>query len=164
MDSASLLIAEIVVRMRLWLHRAEQCLGQLEEAHIWYRPNPSSNAIGNLVLHVVGNLRQWILGGVGNQTDTRDRPAEFAATSGLSKNQLVSLLHEVVEQSCEIIEEMPSNRIAEMKRIQGEDVTLGYALVAAVSHLGLHVGQIQYVGKMLLSDAYKESWKPKEIK
>ena len=57
---------------------------------------------------------------------------------------------------------MPANRVTERKRIQGEDVTIAAALVMAVSHLGLHVGQIQYIGKMLLGSAYKESWKPKE--
>lgn len=162
--SASLLVAEIAARMRVWLDSAELCIDQLDEVHIWYRPNPSSNAIGNLVLHLVGNLRQWILAGIANQPDTRDRPAEFSAASGHTKSELIGLLHDVVEQCCDVIEEMPTNRIMERKRIQGEDVTIAYALVMAVSHLGLHVGQIQYTGKMLLSDRYEESWKPKEAK
>jgi hypothetical protein len=163
-NAASLLLAEIATRMRVWLDRAEACIDQLDEAHMWYRPNPSSNSIGNLVLHLVGNLRQWILGGIGNQPDTRDRPAEFAATAGRSKSQLISLLHDAVEQSCDLIGKLPANRITERKLIQDEDVTIAYALVMAVSHLGLHVGQIQYIGKMLLADSYKDSWKPKEPK
>ena len=139
-NPANLLLIEIVARMRVWLDRAEACIDQLDEAHMWYRPNASSNAIGNLVLHLVGNLRQWILGGIGNQPDTRDRPAEFAAKTGHSKGQLISLLHDAVEQSCDVIGKLATNRIMERKLIQGEDVTNAYALVMAVSHLGLHVG------------------------
>ncbi len=159
-DPAGLMLREIVSRMRVWLSRAEACMDQLDDAQVWYRPNSASNAIGNLVLHLAGNLRQWILSGVGARPDTRDRPAEFSATAGHTRRQLVALLHEVVEQSCELIEQMPSERLGEKKTIQGDEVTLAYALVMAVSHLGLHVGQIQYIGKMLLSDSFKTSWKP----
>jgi hypothetical protein len=158
--STVLLISEIVSRMKTWLDRGIRCIDQLDETQLWYRPNRKSNAIGNLVLHLVGNLRQWILGGIDNQADTRDRPAEFSAKSGYSKAQLRDLLKETVEQCCTVIEEMPLSRILEKKTIQGIDTTIGAALVMAVSHLGLHVGQIQYIGKMLLSEAYVESWTP----
>jgi hypothetical protein len=161
-DSAQLLLTEVVARMRTWLDRAIHCIDQLDETQVWYRPNASSNAIGNLVLHLVGNLRQWILGGIDNQPDTRDRPLEFKTTYGYSKNQLRNLLKHTVEQCCKAVQEMPASRVTERKRIQGVDVTLAHAVVMAVSHLGLHVGQIQYIGKMLLSDAYVESWKPPE--
>ena len=126
-NPANLLLTEIVARMRVWLDRAKACIDQLDEAQMWYRPNSSSNAIGNLVLHLVGNLRQWILGGIGNQPDTRDRPAEFAATTGHSKSQLISLLHDTVEQSCDVIGKLATNRIMERKLIQGEHVTIAYA-------------------------------------
>lgn len=163
-DSTDLMMSEIIERMRLWLDRAIQCIDQLDEAHMWFRPTPSSNAIGNLVLHLEGNLRQWILGGIGNQPDTRNRPAEFTARSGFSKGELKNLLKDTVEECCRVIESMPTNRVAETRRIQNEDVTIARALVVAVSHLGLHVGQIQYIGKMLLSDSYQESWQPKDTK
>lgn len=163
-DSTDLMISEIVARMRLWLDRAIQCIDQLDEADMWVRPTPSSNAIGNLVLHLEGNLRQWILGGIGNQPDTRNRPAEFSARSGFSKSELKKLLKDTVYQCCSVIESMPRNRVAETKTIQNEDVTIARALVVAVSHLGLHVGQIQYIGKMLLSESYQESWQPKDAK
>ena len=123
---------------------------------------PRATQSGNLVLHLVGNLRQWILSGIGDLPDTRDRPAEFSAASGRTKEELRNLLKETVEESCRAIDKMPANRVTERKRIQGEDVTIAAALVMAVSHLGLHVGQIQYIGKMLLGSAYQESWKPKD--
>ncbi len=80
--------------MRLWLDRALLCIDQLDDTQVWYRPNPQSNAVGNLVLHLVGNLRQWILGGIDNLPDTRDRPAEFSAASGRTREELRSLLKE----------------------------------------------------------------------
>ena len=161
-EATRLLISELVARMRLWLDRALLCIDQLDNTQVWYRPNPQSNAVGNLVLHLVGNLRQWILGGIGNLPDTRDRPAEFSAASGHTRDQLRSLLKDTVEECCTVIDKMPANRVTEKKRIQGEDTTIAAALVMAVSHLGLHVGQIQYIGKMLLGNVYQEWWKPKE--
>ena len=161
-EATRLLISALTARMRLWLDRALLCIDQLDDTQVWYRPNPQSNAVGNLILHLVGNLRQWILGGIADLPDTRDRPAEFSAASGRTREELRSLLKETVEESCKAIDRMPANRVTEKKRIQGENTTVAAALVMAVSHLGLHVGQIQYIGKMLLGDAYQESWKPKE--
>ena len=161
-ESARLLISELTARMRLWLDRAISCMDQLDDTQVWYRPNPQSNAVGNLVLHLVGNLRQWILGGIDDLPDTRDRPAEFSAASGHTREELRSLLENTIEECCKVIDEMPVIRVTERKRIQGEDVTIAAALVMAVSHLGLHVGQIQYIGKLLLASAYQESWKPKD--
>ena len=161
-EATRLLISALTARMRLWLDRALLCIDQLDDTQVWYRPNPQSNAVGNLILHLVGNLRQWILGGIADLPDTRDRPAEFSAASGRTREELRSLLKETVDESCKAIDRMPANRVTEKKRIQGENTTVAAALVMAVSHLGLHVGQIQYIGKMLLGDAYQESWKPKE--
>ena len=159
-DGTRLLVSEIAARMRLLLERAQLCLDQLDDSQAWYRPNPESNAVGNLVLHLVGNLRQWILGGIGGVPDARDRPAEFAATTGLTTSALKALLSAAVEDSCRTIEGMPLARVTERKVIQGEDTTISYALVMAVSHLGLHVGQMQYVAKMLLGSGYRVSWVP----
>ena len=159
-EATRLLLSELTARMRLWLDRALLCIDQLDDTQVWYRPNPQSNAVGNLVLHLVGNLRQWILGGIDNLPDTRNRPAEFAAASGRTREELRSLLKETVEESCKAIDKVPVGRVTERKRIQGEDTTIAAALVMAVSHLGLHVGQIQYIGKMLLGSAYQESSKP----
>ena len=72
--ATKLLLTEVVARMRTWLDRAIHCIDQLNDAQVWYRPNAASNAIGNLILHLVGNLKQWILGGIDNQEDTRDHP------------------------------------------------------------------------------------------
>jgi hypothetical protein len=157
-----LLVSQIAAGMQVWMDRGLLCIDQLEESQIWYRPNPSSNAVGNLILHLVGNLRQWILGGIGGVPDTRNRPAEFSATSGQTKRDLRALLKETVEQCCGLMERVPVRKVLERKVIQGEEVTIASALIKVLTHFSLHVGQMQYIAKMLLADAYKESWKPKE--
>ncbi len=160
MDAADALKKEISDRMRLFLANAERCLAQLDNEKVWYRAHPRENAVGNLVLHLVGNLRQWILGGVGGLPDTRDRPAEFSALKGRSRDELAGMLRDTVEECCRVIDELPPTRITEAKRIQDTDTTIAYALVTAVSHLGVHVGQIQFITKGLVGETYKESWTP----
>ena len=66
------------------LGRVAHCLGQLTDEQVWWRPGPDRNAIGNLVLHLAGNLNQLIGSGVGGRPDDRDRPAEFAARESAS--------------------------------------------------------------------------------
>ena len=115
------------------------------------RAHPRDNAIANLILHVAGSLRQWVLGGIGGQLDTRNRPAEFSATQGKSKDELIRILRETIEDSCHVIESLPTARITEAKHVQDTDTTIAYALVGAVSHLSVHVGQMQFYCQELAS-------------
>jgi hypothetical protein len=144
--------------MKLLLQSAENCMSQLQEAHVWYRAHPRDNSIGNLVLHVVGNLRQWILGGIDGRSEARDRAAEFSTSKGQSKDELARLVHETVQDCCHVIESLPIGRITEARRIQDADTTIAYALVMVVSHLAVHVGQIQFMTRSLLQEAYRETW------
>jgi Protein of unknown function (DUF1572) len=160
MNSAEAVVKEIANRMKDLLERAELAIKQLDDAQVWYRRDPTDNAIGNLVLHLVGNLRQWILGGLADHADTRDRPVEFSTQSGLSKAELMHMLRDTVEASCHTIRNLETERITEPRRIQDTDTTIAYAIVMAVSHLGVHVGQIQFITKSLLNDRYQVAWTP----
>ena len=71
------------------LGRIKHCLGQLNEQQVWHRSQPGLNSIGNLVLHLCGNLRQWVVAGLGGAPDVRNRPAEFAEAGPVPKNELV---------------------------------------------------------------------------
>jgi len=159
-DPANALVKEISDRMRRLLRGAERCLGQLDDEQVWYRAHPRDNAIGNLILHIVGSLRRWVLGGIDGQSDTSDRSAEFSSSQGKSCDELAKILRETVERCCRVIESLPIERITEAKRIQDTDTTIASALVGAASHLAVHVGQIQFIAKSLLQDAYMESWTP----
>jgi hypothetical protein len=70
------------------LERIEHCLEQLNDEQVWVRSQPSLNSIGNLILHLCGNLRQWIVAGVGGSPDVRNRPAEFAERGPVPKEDL----------------------------------------------------------------------------
>jgi hypothetical protein len=97
------------------------------------------------------------MGGVAGLPDARNRSAEFNANNNLSKEELIKLLNQTIESCCKVIEELSPERISHNKVIQELDVTIGYAMVMAVSHTGLHIGQMQYITKMILADSYKEA-------
>src|SRR5208282_2022671 len=123
MDATDLLVGEISSRMRRVLGNGEQCLGQLDEGQVWYRAHPRDNAIGNLILHIVGSF-QAVLGLIGDQPVSRNRSAEFSATQGKSKDELTRMLHETIEEFCRVIESVPSTRISETRRIQDFETTM----------------------------------------
>ncbi len=156
---SSAVVKEISDRMRDLLDRAEQAIGQLGESDVWYRGSPSENAIGNLVLHLVGNLRQVILGGLADTPYARDRHAEFNTKQSVSKAELMKMLKETVDASCRVIDSLPAERITQAWRIQDIDTTVTNVLVGVVSHLGLHIGQIQLISKSILKERY-QAWTP----
>jgi hypothetical protein len=155
-DATDFLVREISNRMLRLLGNAEQSLGQLDEGQVWYRAHPRDNAIGNLILHIVGSF-QGVLAGIDGKAVARNRPAEFSATQGKSKDELTSILRETIEELCRVIESVPAARISAAIRIQDIETTIACVLVGAVSHLSVHVGQMQFIAKSLLQEAYKES-------
>jgi len=132
--------------------RIQDCLGKLNEDHIWARGSDNENAIGNLVLHLCGNVRQWIGTGVGQQPDVRDRDSEFQARGGTSPAQLAERLKSVVTEAGEIIRTLPVSRLTESKVIQKYDVTLLEAIYHVVEHFSQHTGQILFATKLLTGD------------
>src|SRR5436305_10213686 len=85
------------------LDRIKHCLGQLNDEQVWRRSQPSLNSIGNLVLHLCGNLRQWVVAGVGGASDVRNRPAEFAERGPVPKEELTRSLEAVVEEARRVL-------------------------------------------------------------
>src|SRR5438034_8390070 len=77
--------------------RVTDCLGRLSADQIWARGAEHENAVGNLVLHLCGNVRQWIISGVGGELDTRVRDLEFTALGGASAGELAERLKATVE-------------------------------------------------------------------
>ncbi|MEZ5963269.1 MAG: DinB family protein [Planctomycetota bacterium] len=89
------------------MKRIAACLARLDEAQVWSRPNPACNAIGNLLLHLEGNVRQWILLTLGGRAGARDRPAEFAARGepdAPDKDALVAALASTVRDAVAVVE------------------------------------------------------------
>ncbi len=129
--------------------RIDACLDKLDDQQIWMRAGENSNACGNLCLHLAGNVRQWILHGVGGAPDHRVRDAEFAATGGIGREALRTRLRETVEAACGLIEALPDARLTEICHPQNYTVTVLEAIYHVVEHFSLHAGQI-----MLLTKAF----------
>ena len=121
----------------------------LTEEQIWARGNANENAIGNLVLHLSGNVRQWIVAGVGHMPDVRERDEEFAATGGVAVPELMARLRGAVEEAANTIRPLTSSQLAERLSIQKYDVTVLEAVYHVVEHFSMHTGQILFATKML---------------
>jgi hypothetical protein len=142
------------------LNRIKHCLGQLNDEQVWRRSQPSLNSIGNLILHLCGNLRQWIVSGVGSAADVRNRPAEFAERGPLPKEELMRSLEAVVEEAQRILAGVDARQLAEVRRIQGFDVTGVAAIFSSVPHFRGHTQEIIHMTRLQLGDAYKFAWTP----
>lgn len=129
--------------------RIEDCLGRLSEEEIWLRPNPQLNAAGNLVLHLCGNVRQWIGHGAAGLPDVRKRDAEFAARGGVTRQELLERLGATMREADAILAELPAERLLAEVTLQGYRVTVLEAIYHAVEHFSQHVGQIIYLTKLL---------------
>jgi len=131
-----------------YLPKIRLCLEDLSEQDIWWRPNPNSNSVGNLVLHLAGNVRQWVVAGVGQEPDVRERSAEFAAAGGLSGEELVFRLEAALEEVDRVLATLDPSVLHEPRTIQGLETTGLGALYHAVEHFSMHTGQILYIIKL----------------
>jgi len=124
------------------LDRIETCLAELPPAALWTRDSENENAVGNLLLHLEGNVRQWILSGIGAKSDQRARPSEFSARTGANALELFAKLRDTVGEAVALIRSLPHPRLAETVSIQGFDTTVLSAIFHVVEHFSGHTYQI----------------------
>ena len=115
---------------------------------LWWRPNEQSNSVGNLLFHLIGNIRQWIISGVGGAPDTRNRAAEFAVREGPSSVTLLAELERALADVDQVLSTLTPDTLAERRVIQGRDVTVFEAVLNVVQHFSHHVGQIILIVKL----------------
>jgi uncharacterized damage-inducible protein DinB len=132
-----------------YLPRIERCLERLSDEKIWWRPNEESNSIGNLLLHLAGNVGQWIVSGIGGAADARVRQQEFDERSHLPRAELLRRLKETLSEADAVLASIEPVRLLERLHIQGSDVTLLEAVFHVVEHFSMHTGQIILLTKML---------------
>jgi uncharacterized damage-inducible protein DinB len=130
------------------LPRIVRCLHQLSEEEIWWRPNSASNSAGNLVLHLCGNVRQWIISGLGGAEDMRERDREFAERGPIPRQALVAQLRRTVRDACRVLARLPDDSLSRKYVIQGFHVTGLDAVFGVTEHFGYHTGQIIYITKL----------------
>jgi uncharacterized damage-inducible protein DinB len=132
------------------LPRIVRCVEMLPDSDIWWRSNAASNSVGNLVLHLCGNVRQWIVSGVGSQPDIRHREQEFAERGPLAKRMLLSRLRTTVKAASRVISSLGDDALSKSYNVQGFKITGFQAVMHVSEHFAFHTGQIVYVAKMKL--------------
>ncbi len=139
-------------RRKLFEHywpRLRACVEPLSDEQVWWRPNAASNSIGNLILHLNGNVTQWLVASFNRDEDQRDRPAEFAAEGGLAPAELLEKLGVTMDAAAHVLERLTEADLVAPYDIQGYHVTGLEAVYQVVEHFGLHYGQIAYISKSL---------------
>jgi uncharacterized damage-inducible protein DinB len=131
--------------------RMKECVAPLTAEQIWWRPNEASNSIGNLLLHLDGNVRQWLVDSFNKSDDQRNRPAEFAAQSGLSAADLFARLGATLDEAAKVLDRLTVDELLAAYEIQGYHVRGLDAVYQVVEHFSLHYGQIVYIVKSLLA-------------
>jgi hypothetical protein len=159
-ELATALGTEAANELTTALGKIKHCLSQLTEEQVWWRSNPAFNSIGNLLLHLCGNVRQWIVAGLGGAPDVRDRPAEFSERNPIPKDELVRKLEAVVDETRSVLARQTARQLLEARRIQGFDVTGVAAIFDSVPHFRGHTQEIIHMTRQQLGDAYKFSWMP----
>ncbi|MCS7027025.1 MAG: DUF1572 domain-containing protein [Bryobacteraceae bacterium] len=129
--------------------RIAHCLELLNEEQVWVRGSENENAIGNLLLHLAGNVRQWILAGLGGKPDVRVREREFSARGDIAKADLLERLQTTVDDALVVIRKLDGEALARTVKIQSYQVTALEAVLHVVEHFALHTGQIIFATKML---------------
>lgn len=129
--------------------RLRACVEPLSEEQIWWRPNDASNSIGNLVLHLNGNVGQWLVASFNKVEDKRDRPAEFEVREGMTAGALLERLGATMEQAAEVLGRLTEAELVARYEIQGYQVSGLDAVYQVVEHFGLHYGQIAYISKTI---------------
>lgn len=133
-------------------------LAELTDEQLWWRPNEASNSIGNLTLHLCGNVRQWLIAGVGGATDTRNRSTEFAERTQLSKEELLSKLQSTLAEVDAVLANLERDLATDETSLQREIIPQGFSqtvldsIFHAVEHFSYHTGQIVFIAKLLAAD------------
>ena len=139
-------------KLRQLAERIEACLTKLNSGQIWARGSENENAVGNLVLHLSGNVRQWIVAGVGGAPDVRERDAEFAARGGEPAVELTGRLRAAVEEAAAVLERLTADRLGDRIVVQKYEMSVLEAIYHVVEHFSAHTGQIIFATKMLTSE------------
>jgi Protein of unknown function (DUF1572) len=129
--------------------RLSECICGLTEEQVWWRPNEASNSIGNLLLHLNGNVGQWIVSNFNRTEDCRNRPCEFSERGPIPVGPLLARLGGTVEEAGAVLARLTAADLEATYEIQGYTVTGLYAVFHCVEHFALHYGQIAYIAKSL---------------
>ena len=131
-----------------YLPKLIHCVEHMADDDIWWRPNEQSNSVGNLILHLCGNLRQWIINSMGGGHFHRDRDAEFASRGPVPKEELLASIRATIDEVDRVFATVPRDALLKHFSIQVYSTTGLQAIYHVVEHFSYHLGQILYIYKM----------------
>jgi uncharacterized damage-inducible protein DinB len=123
-------------------------LEAMSDDDVWWRPNEESNSVGNLILHLHGNMKEWIVNGIGGGSFVRDRDAEFARRDRVAKAELAAAIRAVVEEVDAVLSGLPSGDLLNRFAVQDYSTSRLEAIYHVVEHFSYHLGQILYISKL----------------
>ena len=129
--------------------RLRGCVELLSDEQVWWRPNEASNSIGNLILHLNGNVRQWLVASFDRSEDARNRPAEFGERQIVPAAALLERLASTMRRASDVLLRLTEADLCTTLQIQGYRVSGLHAVYQVVEHFGLHYGQIVYITKSI---------------
>lgn len=138
-----------IIRMKENLPRIKTCIDQLSETEVWQKPVPAGNSMANLLLHLRGNITQYILSGLGGQPDHRVRDEEFAAEGGMDKATLLDTLTGTIHHAVAVIDAASEEELLRVRTVQGFELSGIGIIIHVTEHLSYHTGQIALFTKML---------------
>lgn len=143
--------------------KIKHCVDQLSDEQVWWRSSESQNSIGNLILHLCGNVTQWIVAGIGGAQDVRERSLEFSERGPTPKADLLARLEEVQAEAAKIVSTMSASELLRIRRIQGFEVTGLAAVFHTLPHFRGHTQEIVHMTRHLLGESYRFAWKPQTV-
>lgn len=144
-----------------YLQKIQLATAGLTDQEIWWRPNEAFNSIGNLMLHLQGNLSLWVLSGLGGGSYARNRAAEFTSRDQESKEELIDMLAAVIRDCQRVVQGLSTEDLAEDVVVQGYAVARLDALFHAVEHMSYHTGQIVQTAKQLRGETRSFEFYPR---
>lgn len=143
------IIDQSIFRMEENPPRIRKCLEELTEEEVWKKPNNASNSIANLILHLCGNITQYIISSLGEQPDNRERDLEFSIRSGYTKTELLEKLQQTVEDATHVIRNSSEADLMKVRSVQGFEFSGIGNIIHVVEHISYHTGQIAFWTKLL---------------
>jgi Protein of unknown function (DUF1572) len=153
-------IKVVSIRFSKAFERIIHAVYQLNDKQIWHRSTSNSNSIGVILQHISGNLHQWVCSAIGGEAFERNRPHEFKDDNIVPQKEVIQNINTLNKKIQDIVLGIPSESLLSNRRIQGFDETVISALIAALTHLELHSGQISFLAKLMLDKDYKVYWQP----
>ena len=133
---------------RDYMPKLRRIVEMLSEDDIWWRPNEVSNSVGNMLLHMCGNLGQWVVSGAGGAPDDRDRPREFSERGPIPKADLMEKVERMADHVDRVLVDLGEATLLDRLTVQKFDVSRLHAIYHSIEHFGYHLGQIAYVAKL----------------